>query len=45
VTVAGEEVPAVERPRTQVLTGRISQLSRNRPEDAAALIRNMLEEE
>jgi flagellar M-ring protein FliF len=39
------DVAPVERPRSQVLTGRISEMSRNRPQEAAALIRNMLEEE
>lgn len=39
------DVAPVERPRTRVLTGRISEMSRNRPQEAAALIRNMLEEE
>jgi flagellar biosynthesis/type III secretory pathway M-ring protein FliF/YscJ len=39
------ELAPVERQRTQVLTGRISEMSRSRPQEAAALIRNMLEEE
>jgi flagellar M-ring protein FliF len=39
------DIAPVERPRSQLLTGRISEMSRNRPQEAAALIRNMLDEE
>jgi len=39
------EMPAVTPPRNSVVTGRVSAMSRQKPEEAAALILDMLEQE
>jgi len=39
------DLPAVTPPKNSAVSGRVSEISRKRPEEAAALILNMLEEE